>query len=51
MKLHYIIIAVVSIIVYNGLIIKRDQRMFESYDKVCASLPVGHPDCVFAKRK
>jgi hypothetical protein len=51
MKTPYIFLAVISIIMYNVVLIQRDHRMFDSYDRICAELPTGHPDCVFAKRK
>jgi hypothetical protein len=47
----YALLAVIGILVYNGFLIQRDQKMFDAYDRACAALPVGHPDCVFAKRK
>lgn len=49
MKTTYIYLAVIAIIVYNGMIIKRDQKMFDAYDRVCATLPQPHPDCRYAK--
>lgn len=51
MKLRYILIAVATIVVYNVFLIQRDKNMFEAYDKACATLPTGHPDCIFAKPK
>jgi len=51
MKLRYILIAVATIVVYNVFLIQRDQKMVEAYDTVCATLPKGHPDCIFAKPK
>jgi hypothetical protein len=49
MKLPYIALAVVAVIAYNGILIKRDKQLFEAYDKVCAELPQPHPDCRYAK--
>jgi hypothetical protein len=34
---------------YNGMMIRRDKKMFEAYDKLCAELPQPHPDCRYAK--
>ena len=51
MKTSYWCLAVIAILMYNGLLIKRDQKMFDAYDRACAELPTGHPDCVFAKTK
>jgi hypothetical protein len=51
MKTTYIFLGVIAIIMYNGMLIKRDAAMFEAYDRACATLPVGHPDCIFAKKK
>jgi hypothetical protein len=49
MKASYIIIAVVAAIAYNSLLIQRDKQLFEAYDRACAELPTGHPDCRYAK--
>lgn len=51
MKLHYLFIIVAVVVGYNALLIQRDQKMFEAYDRACATLPKGHPDCIFAKTK
>jgi hypothetical protein len=48
MKLPYIALAVVAVIVYNGILIKRDKQLFEAYDKACAVQP-SHPNCIYAK--
>jgi len=48
MKLSYIALAVVAVIVYNGILIKRDKQLFEAYDKACAVQP-SHPNCIYAK--
>ena len=37
------------VVALNLWAIERDERMFDAYDRVCATLPQGHPDCVFAK--
>jgi hypothetical protein len=49
MKASYIFLAAIAIIMYNGILIKRDQQLFKAYDKVCAELPQPHPDCRYAK--
>ena len=51
MKTSYWFLFVIAILMYNGMMIKRDQKMFDAYDRACAQLPTGHPDCVFAKTK
>jgi hypothetical protein len=51
MKTSYIFLAVIGILMYNVFLIQRDQKMFNAYDKACAELPKGHPDCIFAKTK
>ena len=48
MKTSYIFLAVIAIIMYNGMLIQRDKQMFKAYDKVCAELPQPHPDCRYA---
>jgi hypothetical protein len=45
MKFVFILTGLVFIIGYNAVLAKRDYRMFESYDRVCAELPKPHPDC------
>mgnify|MGYP001555988456 CR=1 FL=1 len=49
MKLFHVSLAVIAIIAYNGVLIRRDKEMFEAYDKICAELPQSHPDCRYAK--
>ena len=51
MKATYIFLGVIAIIMYNGMLIKRDANMFEAYDRACAQLPTGHPNCIYAKKK
>lgn len=51
MKPTYIFLAFIAILMYNGMLIKRDANMFEAYDHACAQLPTGHPDCIYAKKK
>ena len=49
MKTSYIFLAAIAVIAYNGMLIQRDQKLFEAYDKVCAELPQPHPNCRYAK--
>ena len=49
MKTSYWFLAVIAILMWNGLIIKRDKELLETYDKVCAELPQPHPDCRYSK--
>ena len=49
MKTSYIFLAAIAVIAYNGMLIQRDQKLFEAYDKVCAELPQPHPDCRYAR--
>ena len=49
MKFVFIFTGLVFIIGYNAVLAKRDYRMFESYNRACASLPKPHPDCRYAR--
>lgn len=49
MKVTYIFLAFIGILMYNATIAKRDVKLFEAYDNVCASLPAPHPDCRYSK--
>ena len=49
MRTPYWFFLVIAILLYNSMLIKRDQKMFEAYDRACAQLPTGHPDCRYAK--
>ena len=49
MKSTYIFLGVIAILMYNVMLIQRDQELFKVYDKVCATLPQPHPDCKYAK--
>jgi hypothetical protein len=49
MKTTYIFLGVITILMWNGMFIKRDQELFKAYDKVCAELPQPHPNCIYAK--
>jgi len=49
MKTTYIFLAFIAILMYNGMLAKRDAELFRAYDKVCAELSQQHPDCKHAK--
>ncbi len=49
MKTSYIFLAFIAILMWNGMLAKRDQELFKAYDKVCAELPTSHPKCHYAK--
>jgi hypothetical protein len=49
MKTSYIFLAFIAILMWNGVLIKRDQELFKAYDKACAELPAPHPNCRYAK--
>jgi hypothetical protein len=49
MKTTYVFLAVIAIIMYNGMLAKRDHELFKAYDRVCAELPKPHPDCTYSK--
>jgi len=49
MKTSYWFLAVIAILMWNGVLIKRDQELFKAYDKVCAKLSQPHSDCRYAK--
>lgn len=49
MKTSYWFLAIIAILMWNGVLAKRDQELFKAYDKVCAELPQSHSDCRYAK--
>ena len=49
MKTSYWFLAVIAILMWNGMLAKRDQELFKAYDKVCAELTIPNPDCRYAK--
>lgn len=49
MKTYHWFFLVIAILMWNGMLIQRDKKMFEAYDRVCAELPQPHPDCRYAK--
>jgi len=48
MRAFYILLAVVAVVAYNGMLIQRDQKLFEAYDQACAAQP-SNPNCIYAK--
>ena len=40
---------VIAILMWNGMMIKRDQKMFEAYDRACAELSSTNPNCRYSK--
>jgi len=34
---------------WNSFLAQRDQKMLDSYNQVCATLPQNHPDCRYSK--
>lgn len=42
-KITYIFLVFVSILMYNGLLIQRDTKLFEAYDKQFAKIKYDHP--------
>jgi hypothetical protein len=49
MKTSYIYLGLITILMWNGMLIKRDQELFKAHDRVCAELPKSHPDCQLTK--
>jgi hypothetical protein len=49
MKTYHWFFLVIAILMWNGMLIKRDQELFKAYDRACAELPQPHPDCRYAK--
>ena len=49
MKTYHWFFLVIAILMWNGMVIKRDQELFKAYDKACAEFPQPHPNCRFAK--
>jgi len=37
------------VVALNLWAIDRDERLFDAYNRVCATLPQPHPDCRLAK--
>lgn len=48
MKITYIYLAFIAILMYNGMLAKRDQDLFKAYDRACAQQP-HNPNCIYAK--
>jgi hypothetical protein len=47
MKSTYIYLGVIAILMWNGLIIQRDQKLFKAHDACIQS--TQHPDCPYKK--
>jgi len=54
MKFTYIFLAFIGILMYNAMLIQRDQKMFDAYDqrvritpheRYCQQKQSWHPDC------
>lgn len=41
--------ALLVILAINLWAIDRDERLFDAYNRVCATLPQPHPDCRMAR--
>lgn len=41
--------AIFFIVALNLWAIERDERLFDAYNRVCATLPQPHPDCRMAR--
>ena len=44
----FIFLAFIGILMYNGMLIQRDQQLFKAYDQACANQP-HNPNCIYAK--
>lgn len=50
-QITYIFLAFIGILMWNVLLIQRDNKMFEDYDRMnvkehtCTELKTFHPDC------
>ena len=42
-KITYIFLAFIAILMWNGMLIKRDQKMFDAYEKQSAMERLKHP--------
>jgi len=51
MKTYQWFFLVIAILMWNGMLIQRDKKMFEAYDSMnakeqyCSQLKTWHPDC------
>lgn len=43
MKPTYIFLACITILMYNGLLIQRDTKLFDAYDKQFVKIKYDHP--------
>ena len=44
-QITFIFLAFIGILMYNGMLIKRDVELFKAYDKACTELSFSHPHC------
>ena len=42
-------VGVFFVVALNLWAIERDERLFDAYNRVCATLPQPHPDCRMAR--
>jgi hypothetical protein len=47
-NITYIFLGVIAVLMWNGMLIKRDQELMKAYDKACAQQP-HNPNCIYAK--
>lgn len=48
MKTITVFFAVIGILMYNGMLARRDAELFKAYDKACAN-QIHNPNCIYAK--
>jgi hypothetical protein len=44
-NISYIALGLFVIVGWNALIIQRDKKMFDAYDRACVEQPQPHPHC------
>jgi hypothetical protein len=49
MKILSTFVAIAFIFGWNAVLARRDAKMFDAYNRACATLPQPHPDCRYAK--
>jgi len=49
MKTYQWFFLVIAILMWNGMLIKRDQELFKAYESACVELSSSHPNCRYAK--
>ena len=48
MKTSYWFLGVIAILMWNGMIARRDAELFRAYDQICAQQP-HNPQCIYSK--